>query len=351
MPGGGPGTRIRMTPNLASLMKERGDGGDAMRDLPEDDARALLAAILAGEVPATELRATLVALARQRQSVGQTLGFLRALAAHAACLDAPADQPRPVVLPAGDGTRTQPNLTALLALLLARYGVPVVVHGGSAAGETQPEPRAADRGMDESRFDRSGRVTSAAVLWELGVPPAMNLADAQSRLARHSIVYVPTGVLAPGLGRLLAGVPTLDVRASLNSLATLLDPCGGEGYRVIGVAHPDDLPSMRAILTATGANALLLCGSEGVPFADPCRQPQLEHFVAGLGTVCAEAEAAGVATNSALPAAIDAPTTAAWIAQALAGEQPLPAPIVTQLGCCLNGAHRAAAGAENCGNR
>jgi anthranilate phosphoribosyltransferase len=339
-----------MTPILASLMKDIGDRRDAMRDLPGDDARALFAAMLAGEVPAAELRAILVAVAGHRGSVGQTIGFLRALAANAARLDAPADLPRPVVLPAHDGTRAQPNLTALLALLLARYGVPVVVHGLSDAAQRRPEPHSADRGMAGSRPDRAGRVTSAAVLWELGVPPAMDLADAQSRLVRHNIVYVPTGVLAPGLVRLLADVPQLDVRSSLHSLATLIDPFGGEGYRVVSVAHPDELPSIRAILTATGANALLLCGTEGEPFADPCRQPQLEHFVAGHGTVCAEAETAGVAARPALPAAIDAPTTAAWIAQALAGEQPLPAPIVAQLGCCLNGAHRAAAGAENRGN-
>jgi hypothetical protein len=40
-----------------------------------------------------------------------------------------------------------------------------------------------------------------------------------------------------------------------------------------------------------------------------------------------------------LPATIDAPTTAAWTSAALAGEVPIPDPIVNELACCLRGAH------------
>jgi len=39
-----------------------------------------------------------------------------------------------------------------------------------------------------------------------------------------------------------------------------------------------------------------------------------------------------------LPATTDARTTAAWISAALAGEVPIPEPIVNQLACCLRGA-------------
>jgi len=66
VPGGGTGTRIRMTPELASSTKDRGDGGDALRDLPADEACALFAATLAGEVPAAQFHATLAALAGEQ---------------------------------------------------------------------------------------------------------------------------------------------------------------------------------------------------------------------------------------------------------------------------------------------
>jgi anthranilate phosphoribosyltransferase len=273
----------------------------------------------------------------KRGSVGATVGFLRALAAHGVRLDAPADRPRPVVLAVGDGTRAQPNLTALVALLLARYGVPVLMHGMSRDGGSRT---AADSSA------RAGGITSAAVLRELGVLPAGDLADAQSRLVRHNVAYLPTGMLAPRLATLLAEAQQREAGSSLRALAALLDPFGGDGFRVVSVAGPEELPWMREILSATDADALLLCGTEGEPFADPRRQPQLEHFVAGRGSVCVEAETAMVEPGPALPATLDVAVTAAWIAGALAGEHPLPAPIVAQLACCLNGAHRPAAATE-----
>ena len=42
---------------------------------------------------------------------------------------------RTVILPTGEGVRRLPNLTALLAMLLVRFGVPVLLHG-VAAGAT-----------------------------------------------------------------------------------------------------------------------------------------------------------------------------------------------------------------------
>ena len=54
-----------------------------------------------------------------------------------------------------------------------------------------------------------------------------------------------------------------------------------------------------------------------------------------MADVLFEAESVAPA---ALPATIDAPTTAAWISSALAGAVPLPEPIVNQLACCLRGA-------------
>jgi anthranilate phosphoribosyltransferase len=288
--------------------------------------------------------AVLDALAGRRASVGEAIDFLRALAAHGGRLDAPADRPRPVVLPVGEGTRVLPNLTPLVALLLARYGVPVLMHGMPSAGGAGPAGAPTGGAGGESG---AGRVTSAAVLRELGILPAANLADAQARLDRRNIAYLSTGVVVPGVAQPGAAGQPVEDRLPLRVLAALIDPFGGDGYRVVSVARPEDLPWVREILAATGADALLLCGTEGEPFADPCRQPQLEHFVAGRASVCAEAETALVGARPALPAAVDAPTTAAWIARALAGEHPLPAPIVAQLACCLSGAHRQSAQTAN----
>jgi anthranilate phosphoribosyltransferase len=226
------------------------------------------------------------------------------------------------VLPSYNGARRIPNLTALLALLLRRYQIPVLVH----AMVDDDEP--------------SGRVTTAAVLRELGIAPAASIADAQDRLRREGIACVPTPLLSPGLAALLALRRRLGVRSTAHTLAKLVDPFGGGGFRVVPVTHPDYLMRMHDYLASTHANALLMRGTEGETFASPRRQPRMESFEGGVADVMFEAQSV---VPAALPATIDAPTTAAWIGCVLAGEVPIPGPIVNQLACCLRGAKPARA--------
>jgi anthranilate phosphoribosyltransferase len=333
-----------MALNYASLIRDIERGGHGDRGLEADDAQALFAAMLADLVPPVELDAALGALAINGTAPAQTIGFLRALDAHADRLGAPPDRPRPIVLPSYGGTRRQPNLTALVALLLQRFGVPALVHGLSGANAAMAGPDAifqeqAGRVARQVESD-AAFVTTAAVLWELGIEPAVNLADVQARLAHDNIAYVPADVFAPGLARLLRHRARPGARSPLRLLAKLIDPFGGDGYRVVSVSAPADLAIMRELLAATCADALLLPDTEGEPFANPAEPPQIERFVAGVGSICVEAERVGAAAMPMLPASADAPTTAAWITQALAGTQPVPAPIVAQLACCLEGARR-----------
>lgn len=336
------GASIAGRPSPAAPIKEIGDGAGETRDLGEENAHARFAAILAGEFPAAEIGAVSGALQSKGASLIEMQGCMRALDAHVGRLEATADLPRPVILPAGGGARRRPNLTALLALLLKRYGVPVLIHGlargevemASAAtrdGETDPAASAA----------RFGRVTTLEILLELGIEPSTSLADAQARLAQTQIVYAPAAVLAPGLVPLLNDLARPRTLSFARSLVKLIDPFRGDGYRVVSVTHSGYLRQMREFLSATSADALLLRGTEGEPFANPLRQTRVETFAKGIRSVCAEKESGSLVAIPPLPATIDAPTTAAWIAQALAGEMPVPAPIIAQLACCLQGARRA----------
>jgi anthranilate phosphoribosyltransferase len=176
------------------------------------------------------------------------------------------------------------------------------------------------------------------VLWELGVEPASSVADVQQRLDREGIAYAPIAVIVPALAGLLALRRRMGLRSSAHTLAKLIDPFRGAGFRVIAVSHPEYLARMREFLAASRADALLLRGTEGEPFANPRRQPQLEWFEAGVGSVPFESETGPLAALPPLPAATDAVATAAWIAAALAGEVPIPLPILNQLACCLHGA-------------
>lgn len=320
-------------------------------ELGSEDARLLFAAMLAGEVPPHDLAPILAAWRARRASLAELTGFMRALDAHSGQLEESHEGPRPILLPAYHGTRRQANLTALVALLLQRYEIPVLVHGlEGEAGSNTPGQRRAEEVVSDPDFAApdgpSGhRVTTADVLWELGIEPATSLADAQARLRHDKVAYVPVALLAPGLGRLLAP-PTRDSLPTIaHSLALLLDPFAGDGFRVIGAPSAVDLAAMREFLLASRTDALLFLSTEGEPFADPRRQTRLEHVAAGVVTLCADAEGGYIERELSLPAASDAPTTAAWIADVLAGAEPVPPPLIMQLGCCLAGARRLGAAA------
>jgi anthranilate phosphoribosyltransferase len=305
-------------PDFAKWIREIGRGPHAARPLAVDAACELGSAMLAGAVPPLELGAILLAYRVKGETVSELTGFMAAIDRQLARLAPPAAASvRPVVLPTYNGARRLPNLTPLLALLLRRYGVPVLLHGMVD---------------DENDF---GRVTTAAILWELGIDPAESLVQAQQRIDRDGIAYVPTPLLSPALASLIALRRRMGVRSVAHTLAKLIDPFGGAGLRVVAVTHPDYVVRMREFLLATKATALLMRGTEGEPFANPRRQSRIEGFAEGVATVLVDAEASASALPPALPDAIDAATTAAWIGAALAGEVAIPQPILNQLACCV----------------
>ncbi|HET9339679.1 MAG TPA: DNA-binding protein YbiB [Casimicrobiaceae bacterium] len=324
-----------MTAGFAPWIREIGRGPHGARSLERGQARSLMAAMLDGEVPDLELGAILIAMRVKGETLDETLGFLEALAERVVPLDAPHDRPRPVVLPSYNGARRGANLTPLLALLLARYGVPVLVHGLGGAGADADD----DADDDADAQASFGRVTSAAILGELGVVPSHSLADVEARLARAQVAYVATSTLSPGLARLLATRARVGLRSSAHSLAKLVDPFGGAAVRVVSVTHPDYLARMREVLAATRADAMLLRGTEGEPYANPKRCPRLEMFRHGEAWRFVDPEEGTLAALPSLPASHDAVSTARWIAETLAGVHAVPGPIVEQLALLLEAAH------------
>lgn len=301
---------------LAALIRDVGRGLTLTHDLDAGEAQALFGAVLDGALPPLEVCALLLAYRIKGESADELTGFMAALDERVAPLDVVVDRPRPVVLPTYSGVRRLPNLTPLLALLLRRYGVPVLVHGVTEEGWG------------------FGRVSTAAVLSELGIHPVASAAEAQRRLAREAIAYVPIELLAPELARLLALRAKIGLRSSAHTLAKLIDPFGGAGFRVVGLTSSEYRGKVRAYLAATRADALLLRGAEGEPFADPRGQSPLECFAAGVATVSVDEDIEEAPPSAALSAS-DASTTAAWIASTLAGEHPIPLPILNQLGFCI----------------
>ncbi len=293
--------------------------GTGAHALSAVEAEQLFGAMLDGTVAPLELGAILAALRRKRESAAELTGFACALAARTLQIHLPPGAPRCAVIPSYAGTPHPPNLMPLLALMLARHGVPVLIHSHGAAG----------------------RAPSLAVLNELGVAPATSLASAQSLLTGQGLAVVATEMLAPGLDNLLALRERLPWRSSAHLAAKLLDPCPGRSLRMVCTADPGLIDTMRETLRQSSADALLMRTPGDEASANPLRRPRIEHFVQGQASVLFEAESAPTAPAWPVPDPSDPRAMARWIAAVLEGRRAAPQPLLNQLSACLYACGRA----------
>lgn len=303
--------------DYTQIIKEVGRGKEGAMDLDHAVAQELYGHMLDGKVPDFELGALLVAFRIKGESEAEMQGFYQAMSERVMTLQVPVDRPLPVVISSYNGARRQANLTPLLALLLAKRGIPVLVHG------VTNDPK---------------RVTSAEIFKALGIPWTATQAEAQQRLNDGLPVFMPVAAMSPQLDALLNLRWRLGVRNSTHTLAKLADPFGGQSFRIVSVSHPDYMERMGAFFVNSGSRGMLLRGTEGEVYANPKRLPRMEIFGEGVLQQVIEAEEGSVASIPQLPDAMDAVTTARWIEQALAGIFEVPLPILTQIKCCADGA-------------
>ena len=306
---------------LISIIKEIGRGKNAARDLSRDDARALFTAILNDDIPPLQLGAVLIAMRIKGESLDELAGFLEACEASYPHLTAPAGTV-PLVIPSYNGARQLPNLTPLLASLVAREGVPVLVHGVP---------------------DDPGRVTTIEVFQAMGIQPARSIAEAEEQLAARKLAVIAIDTLAPALARVLKLRRDIGLRSSGHTLVKMLQPFTTKAVRLVSVTHPEYLDRMRAFFTSYASHAMLLRGAEGEAVAHPRREPAIEW----LDDKTAEVWRGTAEENPELPDGRNAAVTAAWIVEVLAGKREDPAAIRHQIACCVQAAtamHTGAAG-------
>lgn len=321
-----------MAVDLRASIRTLGRGPRGTRSLDRAAAGALFASLVDGEVGELETGAILLGLHSRDAPVEEMLGFLDALDGRVERLALPPELPRPVVLPSYGGARRGPNLTPLLALLLARYSVPVLVHGTNAGAAGAHDDEDAPERAPE---DATAAVDSVQVFAALGILPCRSVGEVEARLLQSRVAYAPLDLLAPGLARLVGLRARLGLRPAAHALVHLLAPWRGRGVRVVGATHQDAQARMRGIIAATSADAMLLEDTEGEPYANPSRCPRIEMYRHGVLTRSVEADEGPAQPAPALPAARDAAATAAWIEAALAGEVPIPAPLLQQIGCLI----------------
>src|SRR5450830_287200 len=294
----------------AAFIKEIGRGKKGARSMSRDDARALYGAMLDGRVSDLELGGILLAMRIKGESVEEIAGFLDAAEASFTPLPVPPGEFAPVLIPSYNGARKMANLTPLLALLLAREGVPVLVHGVSR------DP---------------GRITTAEIFEALGLPTAMDAAGTE---------------LAPKMGRLLALRRVLGVRNSTHTLVKILQPYAGPALRLVSYTHPEYLEMLAEYFTtaapAERGDAFLMRGTEGETVANANRANQIDWFHQGERTLLVPRDAPTDVLAPA-PEARDAASTADWISRAMRGEEPVPPSILEQVAQCVQVSRRLAA--------
>ncbi|MDB5920200.1 MAG: DNA-binding protein YbiB [Massilia sp.] len=301
----------------ARFIKEIGRGKKGARSLSREDARALYAAMLDGRVSDLEMGAIVLAMRIKGESVDEIAGFLEAAEASFDLLPAPAGQYAPVLIPSYNGARKMANLTPLLAMLLAREGVPVLVHGVTR------DP---------------GRVTSAEIFAELGLPLAACAADIEAAHALGHPSFMPVEQLAPKMAYLLSLRRRLGVRNSTHTLVKILQPYQGPALRLVSYTHPEYLAMLGEYFTTAApagrGDAFLMRGTEGETVANANRANQIDWFQGGERTLLVQRDPP-TDELAQLPPDRDAATTAAWIRRALDGDEPVPPSIVEQVAQCL----------------
>jgi len=299
---------------IASYIKEIGRGKEGARSLNEAQAHDLMSQVLDGTVTDLEIGAFALAMRIKGESIAELAGFLHAT--HERCIEIAPSRPT-IVLPSYNGARKLPNLTPLLALLLAQEGAQVLVHGPM---------------LDV------GRVCTAEIFRDLGLPFAANAEEIENGWMRREPVFIATDDLCPPLARLLQVRRVVGLRNSGHTIAKLLAPFATNPcLRVVNYTHPEYATMLAEFLAHTGGDAVLLRGTEGEPVADPRRSPKLQVIIGGQARAdLSRAAHEGVLTElPVLPRGIDAATTAVYIQAVVSGEKPAPAPLTQQVECLM----------------
>lgn len=297
---------------ISQYIKQIGRGRQGARSLAREQAADLFGQVLDGAASDLEVGAFCIAIRIKGETPEEMAGFLDAT--YARLHRMPAGTRPVVVLPSYNGARKLPVLTPLLALLLARHGVPVLIHGTAT---------------------ESGRVFVPEVLRGLDVHALPSIRAIEPGEA----AFVPTELLCPGLKRLLDVRRVVGLRNSSHSLVKLMNPCEGPAVIVGSYTHAEYGESMAAVFELMGSTALLLRGTEGEAVADARRMPRMDAFIGGRRETVQEGRKGTQTDLPELPHEIDAESTADYIRDVLAGRKSVPASMALQVEHILRLAH------------
>jgi anthranilate phosphoribosyltransferase len=310
--------------DAGSLLRRIGRGAQGSRDLQREESEALFDALFSGQLSEAAIGAVLIALRVKGESADELLGALDATQRFINPVPTHSDLPV-VSIPSYNGARHLPNLTWLLAMLLAREGLQVIVHG------TAQENRAT--------IEEDGRRTHTESIVRAFDQTAehdcfIGAEHALGQFARQLPVYVPLQCLCPELMNLIERRVELGVRNVGHSLAKLLNPTQRRDcLRITAYTHPEFETLQHEVFARLREPAMILRATEGEVVAN-VRKPAAMDLVyrsTTLEVTQGQARSLSVTTMPDLPERSDIEATVRYTVDVLSGTKPVPAPIAAQV--------------------
>lgn len=310
--------------HVPSVIKEIGRGKFGAKPMDRATAAKLYEAMLKREVSDLQLGAILLAMRIKGEMPEEIAGFLDACRPH--CLTLPSTMPQgyaPVLIPSYNGARKKPNLTPLLAMLLARESVPVFLHGV---------------------VRDAGRVTSAEIFQQLGIAECTDADQVSARWLSGLPAWMSLATLSPAMSGLLNIRAELGLRNSTHTLVKLLQPFSMPVLRLTSYTHREYLATLsdfaQNFVNKQEGALFLMRATEGETVANTARMQQVNAWYEGQLHILGETQEIALEGAEVLPDALDAPSTAKWIREVLCGERAVPANIQAQVELCCEWSRR-----------
>jgi anthranilate phosphoribosyltransferase len=211
------------------------------QDLSENDAAAVLAEIMAGEVSDIEISGFLIGLRVKGETVEELAGLARTMRAFAAFVPT-AGEDLLDTAGTGGGRRTF-NVSTTAALIAAGAGCMVAKHGSRSS---------------------TGLSGSADVLEALGAKIDLDATGVGRCIEQIGFGFMFAPYHHPATRHVVEVRKQLKVRTTFNFLGPLTNPAGAN-RQLLGVSDPATLPKMAGALAMLGTHhAMLVCGEDSL---------------------------------------------------------------------------------------
>ena len=201
---------------FAQYIRILGRGRHGSRAMSFDEARTAMRMILAGDCEPEQVGAFFMLIRVREETSEELAGFIAAVRE---TIQVPAGVPAiRIDWSSYAGKRRHLPWFLLAALLLARSGFPILMHGIARKGD--------------------GRIYTPDALARLGMPVCESLGQAGEEIRRGGFAYVPLEAFAPRLAQIIGLRALLGLRSPANSVARMLNPVGAP-VQLIGIFHPN----------------------------------------------------------------------------------------------------------------